>query len=776
MTGGGALSSDVTLSIAVGGVGDSQLNNTGVTPGSYGSATSIPVFGVDIHGRVTSAGSVPVVVTGYVPTSRQITAGSGLTGGGLLNADVTLSANLSSSVPLSGSNSGLSGLSFGITRADHQHPSVDLSDTTEVQGTLSLARGGTGVSLVGQTGGIVWSGSSGLYIGPVGTAGLVLTSGGANVYTWSSVEIDIPRPANTVRSGPTSGGTALPTFRSLVNADLPDSGVSANTYGSGTLIPVVTVNSKGVVTNVTTSAVTASAVANAVTFTNTGGAAPGATFDGSAAKTIDYSTLGAAPAGAYLTAVAVTAPVAGDGKAGTPINMAAATASVDGYLTQGDWTIFNNKQPAGAYLTGVTADAPLSGAGTSASHLVHSTADGDLHVLATSTTNNGKVLTAGATAGALSWTVPTTGTVTSIATSGAITGGPITGTGTISHSTADGDLHVLATSTTNNGKVLTAGASAGVFTWETPTVGTVTSVAALTLGTTGTDLSSTVANGTTTPVITLNVPTASATNRGALSAANWSTFNAKQDLLVSATNIKTINTNTLLGSGNLTLAIINWLGAYNNSTLYLPNDAVSYAGSSYICTVATGGGVLPTDITKWNPLAVMGNPGVSGISGGFNLPITVADGTSILVTHNFNAYPVVQVYDESGAVIIPVSVTFTSANAVTVVLSSAIPSTTPGHIICSIGGVSTAVKSVAADYTLLSTDNLLLVTAAATITLPDPAGLQGKSYYIKDMATNGLEVIVDGNGNTIDDDPTKTMIAKYTTMVVFTDGSDWFIV
>lgn len=58
--------------------------------------------------------------------------------------------------------------------------------------------------------------------------------------------------------------------------------------------------------------------------------------------------------------------------------------------------------------------------------------------------------------------------------------------------------------------------------------GTVTSVAALTLGTSGTDLSSSVANPTTTPVITLNVPTASATNRGALSAADWATFNAKQ--------------------------------------------------------------------------------------------------------------------------------------------------------------------------------------------------------------------------------------------------------
>jgi hypothetical protein len=57
--------------------------------------------------------------------------------------------------------------------------------------------------------------------------------------------------------------------------------------------------------------------------------------------------------------------------------------------------------------------------------------------------------------------------------------------------------------------------------------GTVTSVAALTLGTAGTDLSSTVANGTTTPVITLQVPTASSVNRGALSAADWTTFNSK---------------------------------------------------------------------------------------------------------------------------------------------------------------------------------------------------------------------------------------------------------
>jgi hypothetical protein len=82
--------------------------------------------------------------------------------------------------------------------------------------------------------------------------------------------------------------------------------------------------------------------------------------------------------------------------------------------------------------------------------------------------------------------------------------------------------------------------------------GTVTSVAALTLGTTGTDLSSTVANGTTTPVITLNVPTASASNRGALSSTDWTTFNNKPTVLhktgvASATHTGT-TANTLISS------------------------------------------------------------------------------------------------------------------------------------------------------------------------------------------------------------------------------------
>jgi hypothetical protein len=77
--------------------------------------------------------------------------------------------------------------------------------------------------------------------------------------------------------------------------------------------------------------------------------------------------------------------------------------------------------------------------------------------------------------------------------------------------------------------------------------GSVTSVSAITLGTSGTDLSSSVANSTTTPVITLNVPTASATNRGALSSADWTTFNNKQATL-SLTTTGTSGAATLVGA------------------------------------------------------------------------------------------------------------------------------------------------------------------------------------------------------------------------------------
>ena len=252
MTGGGPLSADVTLSIANGGVGATQLAATGATAGTYGDATNVPVVTVDATGRITAVSSVPATITGYVPTSRQIIAGAGLEGGGNLNANVTLTADFEDTAPLTGTTNGSAGTLNELSRGDHQHPPVNLNDQNQIDGVLPIDQGGTGRSNSSVPGGIAYGGGTQIALGVAGSSGQVLISGGTGAYTWGSALIQTDQPANVVYGGPAAGADAPTLFRSLVNADLPASGVTAGTYGSSSLIPVVTVDAKGVVTGVTT--------------------------------------------------------------------------------------------------------------------------------------------------------------------------------------------------------------------------------------------------------------------------------------------------------------------------------------------------------------------------------------------------------------------------------------------------------------------------------------------------------------------------------------------
>ena len=261
MTGGGQLSSNVTLSIAPGGVGSTELASSGVTPGVYGTTTDIPVFTVDATGRVMAATTVPATFSGYVPDSRQVNTGDGLSGGGALTSNLTITANLSSATPLAGFQAGSAGVSTDISRADHKHPAVNLGVDDEVDGILGLSNGGTARSIVADAGAIIWSGADGLYVGPVGIAGQVLVSGGAGAPTWGSALIVSDQAANLIYAGPAAGAAAPTGFRALVTADLPNSGASAGTYGSQAVVPVISVNAKGQVTSATNTTI------NAVTLT-----------------------------------------------------------------------------------------------------------------------------------------------------------------------------------------------------------------------------------------------------------------------------------------------------------------------------------------------------------------------------------------------------------------------------------------------------------------------------------------------------------------------------
>ena len=157
-------------------------------------------------------------------------------------------------------------------------------------------------------------------------------------------------------------------------------------------------------------------------------------------------------------------------------------------------------------------------------------------------------------------------------------------------------------------------------------VGTVTSVSSLTIGTTGTDITSSVANGTTTPVIILNIPTASSVNRGALSSTDWSTFNSKQNAL-NGTGFVKISGTTI---------------SYDNSTYYLASNPSAYitltslsagAGISYNNTT----GVITSTITQYTDAlarlaiseSVIGldynnTTGVFSLTSGYVIPTTTS--------------------------------------------------------------------------------------------------------------------------------------------------------
>jgi hypothetical protein len=96
-----------------------------------------------------------------------------------------------------------------------------------------------------------------------------------------------------------------------------------------------------------------------------------------------------------------------------------------------------------------------------------------------------------------------------------------------------------------------------------------------------------VANGTTTPVITLQVPTASAANRGALSSADWSTFNGKQPAGTYVTSVSVVSANGLAGtsSGGATPALtlstsVTGLLKGNGTAISAATANVDYVGVS----------------------------------------------------------------------------------------------------------------------------------------------------------------------------------------------------
>lgn len=192
LTGGGTLSQNITIAVANGGIGNDQLDTTGVAAGSYGTGSDIPVVTVNSKGRVTGVSTTPVVVSGYVSDTIQVVAGTGLSGGGTLSQNRTLSIDYAATTP-SSLGTASAGTAATPARIDHVHPALNLSDSTQTSGVLPMGRGGTGANLSPVAGAVVLTNGSNFELSNVGNAGQVFISNGASSPDWgnaSSLTVD----------------------------------------------------------------------------------------------------------------------------------------------------------------------------------------------------------------------------------------------------------------------------------------------------------------------------------------------------------------------------------------------------------------------------------------------------------------------------------------------------------------------------------------------------------------------------------------------------------
>jgi len=202
LTGGGSLSADITIAVENGGITDTQLDTTGVTAGSYGSGSQVPVLTVSAAGRITGISVESLIVTGYVPDTRFINTGNGLLGGGNLSADRTLSVDYATSAPLS-VGSATVGTATGVSRGDHVHPAIDLNDANQTTGALPTGRGGLGASMSPTPGTLIYSNGTYLDQTDQGTVGYILKANGTAAPTW----VD-PGTLDVARADNLNGGSA----------------------------------------------------------------------------------------------------------------------------------------------------------------------------------------------------------------------------------------------------------------------------------------------------------------------------------------------------------------------------------------------------------------------------------------------------------------------------------------------------------------------------------------------------------------------------------------
>lgn len=292
---GAALTALNASNIASGTLNAARLPTSGVTAGTYGSGSQVPVLTVDAFGRITSATTQTVVAgtSGLTITQENVNATryltftdqlSGSETSGLIDTSLTYnpSTNLLAAGAFSGSGAAL----------------TSLNASNIASGTLSTARLPTSGVVAGTYGTATeipritidaFGRITNATTQNVPSGGLTIVSENTNAtrfltFTDQTTGIENTGLIDTTLtynpstkilnafsfSGRGDGLTNLNASRiatGTLSADrLPLSGVTAGTYGSGSQVPVLTIDAFGRITSATTQAVTGGGSLSTVNF------------------------------------------------------------------------------------------------------------------------------------------------------------------------------------------------------------------------------------------------------------------------------------------------------------------------------------------------------------------------------------------------------------------------------------------------------------------------------------------------------------------------------